>query len=137
MLERSGQRAEVLRLRTMTRLNIVWQKPYVRIATGLLVLALVGGFEYYFANVPLAVEVPARVVVQEDRKVAVIENPETRSAQDLVLSHTGRRGEVVDLYFDNAVFSNVTLEPRPPRAQRSPHRDARRVHAQETQSPAG
>jgi hypothetical protein len=82
----------------------------VRIATGLLVPALVGGFEYYFANVPLPVAVPARVVVQEGREVAVIEKSETRSAQDLVLSHTGRRGEVVDLYFDNAVFSNETLE---------------------------
>jgi hypothetical protein len=103
-------RAEVLRLRTMARLNILWKKRYVRISSGLLVLALVAGFEYYLANVPLPVEVPARVVAQGGREVAVIENPDIRSAQDLVLSHTGRRGEVVDLYFDNAVFSNETLE---------------------------
>jgi len=95
---------------TMARLCTLWQKRYVRGAAALLVLLLVGGLEYYLANVPLPAAVPSRVVAQGEREVLVIENPDIRSAQDIVLSHTGRRGEVVDVYFDDAVFSSETLD---------------------------
>jgi hypothetical protein len=91
-------------------LRILWQERYVRAAAALSVLVLVGGLEYYLANVPLPVDVPPGVQARGERDILVIENPDIRSAQDLVLSHVGRRGEAVDVYFDDAVFLSETLD---------------------------
>jgi hypothetical protein len=73
-----------------------------------LVLGLTAAFNYYLAHVPVPVQVPQEVTAQADHESLVVDNPYL-NPNDELLWHSGRRGEALDAYFDDAVFSSETL----------------------------